>query len=340
MSRGKAVSQPIRDLVIEKFKNKLSERKIAKECHLPKSTVHGLIQRYKETGECRRGKSKGRRFILTRGDMRIFRRHIRQHRSSSIADITVWARTYFGNTISESTIRRCISRCKHKLYRAKKKPFLTTANKRNRVKWARIHLKWTVAKWKKVLWSDESKFEISVGNICKKVIRTKDEADDPSCYGARIQKPSSVMVWGCMAASGVGDLHFCDGTVKAQDYIAILEEHLQRSKRKLFGCRPSIYQQDNARPHTARITTAWFRSKRVNVLPWPAASPDLSPIENLWRILKRKVQQRRPRNVAQLKTILLQEWTSISQNEAEALVTSMPARLASVIRRKGTATKW
>lgn len=340
MPRGKPVTDDLRKLVIKKFIGNKSERQIAKECELAKSTVHYILKRYKKTGETRPGKAKGRRLIFTQREMRIFRRYIRTHRSNSVSDITQWARTFFEKVVSESTIRRCITRCKHKLYKAKRKPFVNPRQKRNRITWARTYCKWTVAKWKTILWSDESSFQITIGNMGKKVIRMKEEADDSSCYAGRVQKPTSLMVWGCMAASGVGALHFCDGTIKAPQYTAILQQHLPASRRKLFGRRRSIFQQDNAKPHTARITTNWFMENRVKVLPWPASSPDLSPIENLWRILKRKVQQRRPRNSEQLKAVLLQEWNSIPQETTQKLVSSMPARLASVIRRKGAPTKW
>ncbi|XP_059384661.1 putative nuclease HARBI1, partial [Carassius carassius] len=50
------------------------------------------------------------------------------------------------------------------------------------------------------------------------------------------------------------------------------------------------FQHDNAKPHTAAITTAWLRRRRVRVLTWPACSPDLSPIENIWHIIKRKIR--------------------------------------------------
>ncbi len=57
-----------------------------------------------------------------------------------------------------------------------------------------------------------------------------------------------------------------------------------------------VFQQDNAKPHTAAITTEWLRSRRVRVLNWAAFSPDLLPIENLCRIIKWKIRQRRPQN--------------------------------------------
>ncbi|GBL83170.1 hypothetical protein AVEN_165375-1 [Araneus ventricosus] len=105
--------------------------------------------------------------------------------------------------------------------------------------------------------------------------------------------------------------------------------------RKLY-----LFQQENARPHTAQITETWLRTKRVPVLEWPAASPDLSPIENIWRILKRNMAQRRPRNIQQLQDYLRQEWDKISTDTLSRLVSSMHKRLAEVIRRKGDITSW
>ncbi|XP_071085819.1 uncharacterized protein [Haliotis cracherodii] len=42
------------------------------------------------------------------------------------------------------------------------------------------------------------------------------------------------------------------------------------------------FQQDNARPHTARITQAFLQQHNINTMPWPALNPDLNPIEHLW----------------------------------------------------------
>ncbi len=112
------------------------------------------------------------------------------------------------------------------------------------------------------------------------------------------------------------------------------------SRRRLFQGRPCVLQQDNAKPHTAAITTAWLRSRRVRVLNWPACSPDLSPIENIWRIIKRKIRQRRPQTLQQLETYIRQEWDQIPTPKPQKLITSMPRHLQTVLKRRGDATPW
>ena len=122
-------------------------------------------------------------------------------------------------------------------------------------------------------------------------------------------KPPSVMVWGCVSSHGImGNLHICEGTISAERYVQVLEQHMLPSKQRLFQRRPCLFIQDNAKPHSACVITAWLRSKRVRVLDWPACSPDLSLIENVSCIIKRKIRQWRPRTVEQLKSYIKQEW--------------------------------
>ncbi len=145
---------------------------------------------------------------------------------------------------------------------------------------------------------------------------------------------------GCISAYGMGSLHVLESTMNAEKYIKVLEQHMLPSRCRLFQGRPCVFQQDNAKPHTAAITTAWLRSRRVRVLNWPACSPDLSPIEKFWCIIKRKIRQRRPQTFQQLEIYIRQEWDQIPTPKLQKLITSMPRRLQTVLKRRGDATTW
>ncbi|KAK3545399.1 hypothetical protein QTP70_006943 [Hemibagrus guttatus] len=177
-----------------------------------KAASFGAADRFRESGTISVRKGQGRKTILDARDLRALRRHCITYRNATVMEITTWAQEYFQKTLSVNTIHRAIRGCRLKLYRSKKKPYLNMIQKRRRFLWAKAHLKWTVAKWKTVLWSDESKFEVLFGKLGRHVIQTKAYKDNPSCYQRSVQKPASLMVWGCMSACGMGSLHIWKGT--------------------------------------------------------------------------------------------------------------------------------
>ncbi len=220
------------------------------------------------------------------------------------------------------------------------KPLLNQRQRQKHLTWAVEKNNWTVAQWSKVLFSDESKLCIPFGNQAPRVWRKSGEAQNPCCLKSSVKFPQSVMIWAAMSSAGVGPLCFLKSTVNAAIYQEILEHFMLPSADKLYGDADFIFQQDLAPAHTAKATKSWFNNHGVTVLDWPANSPDLNPIENLWGIVKRKMRNKRPKNADELKATIKATWASIPPQQCHKLITSMPRRIEAVIKAKGAPTKY
>ena len=138
-----------------------------------------------------------------------------------------------------------------------------------------------MARWTKVLFMYESKFCVIFRNNGPRVWRLQGEENQPGCIKSSVKFPQSVMVWGAMAAGGVGELCFLKSNVSAEVYQQVLQYFMLPAGEKIYGCVDFMFQQDLVPAHSARSTMRWLEDHGIDVLPWPANSPDLNPIENL-----------------------------------------------------------
>ncbi|CAI9559037.1 unnamed protein product [Staurois parvus] len=147
-----------------------------------------------------------------------------------------------------------------------------------------------------------------------------------------------VMVWGCMSVARIGELQFIEGTMNANMYCDILKQSMIPSLRRL-GRRQAVFQHNDPK-HISKMTTALLKKLRVKVMDWPSMSQDLNPIEHLWGILKRKVEERKVSNIHQLYDVVMEEWKRTPVATCEALVNSMPKRVKAVLENNGGYTKY
>ena len=90
-------------------------------------------------------------------------------------------------------------------------------------------------------------------------------------------------------------------TMNASRYISVLNDHLLNFM-SIHRC--TKFQQDSAPCHKAKSVMNWFQTKNARVLKWPGNSPDLSPIENLRTLIKKKVSTSNPTTMDELKRII------------------------------------
>ena len=108
------------------------------------------------------------------------------------------------------------------------------------------------------------------------------------------------MIWGCFIGNKLGPIAFIDGTVKKEVYVGMLEEYFLPFLDAIYTDDPTPreFQQDNARPHIAKMTHDWFKCLAekydLRLMEWPANSPDMNPIEQLWAHLKAELHRRYP----------------------------------------------
>ena len=244
--------------------------------------------------------------------------------------------------VTPQTVRNMLH--KNDFHSAPKKncPLLCSDHHARHLQWAQIHANWTVEDWKRVLWSDETK----VNRIQSdgKVYCWKGEGEPLS---DRTTNPTvkhgggSIMVWGCMGWNGVGKLVEVQGKMNADQYCEILDEGMVESFEKLeMEEEERIFQQDNDPKHTSYRAQKWFEDHNIQVLPWPAQSPDLNPIEHLWGHLKRQLKKypTQPKGVHELWDRLVVEWNNIPPETCQKLIESMPRRIKAVIKAEGRHT--
>ncbi len=187
--------------------------------------------------------------------------------------------------------------------RARKVPLLKPAHVQACLKFAKDHLDDPEEVWEKAMWSDETKIELFGINSTRRVWRKKkDEYNPKNAIPTVKHGGGNNMLWGCFSAKGIGRQHRIEGRMDGAMYHEILA-----SRWVVAGS----FSMTMSPKHTARATKQWLRKKHFKVLEWPSQSPDLNPIENLWRELKLRVFQRQPQNLKDLEKTCLEEWAKI-----------------------------
>uniref|UniRef100_A0A9J8ARD7 Tc1-like transposase DDE domain-containing protein n=1 Tax=Cyprinus carpio carpio TaxID=630221 RepID=A0A9J8ARD7_CYPCA len=187
---------------------------------------------------------------------------------------------------------------------------------------SRFKKDWTAAEWSKVMFSDESKFCISFGNQGPRVWRKRGEAHNPRCLRSKVSTVRDGL--GCHVICWCWSTVFSEVQGQRSCIPGLLEHFMLPAADQLYGDADFIFQQNLAPEHSAKATSTWFKDHGIPVLNWPANSPDLIPIENLWGIVKRKMRYVRPKNAEELKATIRATWALITPEQCHRLIDSMP----------------
>lgn len=318
---------------------------IADVLFINKSTVKKYCQRVLEKEAAgtklqtdRKGKC-GRDECTTQRENRRLTNFIRNDRFATAVGI----KKAIGDVItcSARTISRRLNSSGFKARSTAVKTLLDDDHKLRRLEWSVRHLDWTIQQWRRVLFCDESQFVLTA-NHARYVRRRINERYLDVCVAGRANRGvGGIMVWAVFGFSGYGNLVLIHGRLDAAGYVQLLEANLLPNLNRLLP-EGGIFMQDNAPIHSARITTNWLHDNNINVLPWPAYSPDMNPIENAWAIMKHDLKSRVIHNRHELLTMVQQIWNNRMADEAfrVKLIDSMPSRVRSLHIARGSHTKY
>lgn len=310
---------------------------------MSKSTVQSVIQRINQKGSPLPDHGTGAaNKKLSERDERSLVRIVRKDPFVLYNQILAELRSHEIH-ISKPTLVRYLHAQGFGSYFAAHKPKLTDKEIKERLRWAKERINWTVEQWRGVVWFDESRFAVEGYDGRARVIREVGER-----YNTEHIKPASksgegnVMLWGCFWVGGVGPLAFVDSSMNqdtnvAENFLPWFSELTEREDREF------IFQEDGATCHTGECTTWWKDLHQIKRFDkWPSNSPDLNPLEHVWACLEWLIAKEKAHieNIEELKVVLEGAWREISLDFCERLVASMKDRCQAVIDANGGPTKY
>ena len=301
------------------------------------SVVGRLRDRFNLTGTVQERRRSGRPRVTSRREDRYVITTALRDRFVSAPRVRVMLQAATNNNVSVGTIRNRLHEGNIHSRRPAVRPRLTQAHRARRLAWARIHSRWTNAQWSDVIFTDESRFNLSSHDGRIRVWRRQGErytdatVQEHDRYGG-----GSVMVWGGINHHQRTPLYRVDGNLTGIRYRDEILRPLVIPALQAVGPN-AVLMDDNAPCHRARIVNNFIQANNVTRMVWPAVSPDMNPIEHVWDILGRRVRENHPpaadRNA--LFQQLQQEWQQIPQADIRRLLRSMGRRCQACIDANG-----
>ena len=213
------------------------------------------------------------------------------------------------------------------------KPPLTAQHKKDRFDMELKHVTWT-EEWQTVIFSDEKKFNLDGPDGYKYYWHSADSSK--VTFSKRVQGGGSVMIWIGFSYQVKTPAVFIHETMNSEFYVKVLRKNLLPLGRSIMN-ENFIFQQDNAPCHRAKNTIEWFEKVGIDVLEWPARSPDLNPVENLFGMLALAVygSGKQYSSTNELKISIERAWSMIPESALKNLIDSMQKRMLAVLKSSG-----
>ena len=334
--KGKLTKPTKQQQVLDKNENGQTSKGISSELGVPLSTIRDVIHRGKVIEKRNLKKKLGRKRRLTTRDQRAISRELKRNPNSSASKI----KSSLNLLSNVRTVQRQLHRLNYERRKMKVKPTLTEKQKRNRLEFAKDHVTWT-DDWNNVVFTDEKKWNLDGPDGYNYYWQNLNKFDDQTYFSKDPYGKQSVMVLGAISYEGKLELLRVDEVINSRHYCQMIENHLYPDAHALFG-EDFILQQDRSSSHVSKETLCFLENWNIEVMDWPAKSPDLNPIENVWGILTRMVFHDGAvyDTKDQLWRAIKSCWENLSMETIQSLVDSMNSRMIKVIEKNGAMTKY
>lgn len=320
-------SEIVQNQIMLRLGAKMNFNQIAKELKLSRSGVKYFAAKLYETSSTKRRSGSGRdrkhNEDVQKSIVDYFKEHEKNTYNECIQDLKI--------NCNKSFVSRVLKQNGVRAYVSVKKSFLTEDHITQRKTLAENTKGWSMSDWTKVVFTDEKTF-MSRPNGRVMVKRTRGAAFEQRHLDIVPARKFSINVWGCMVgANSTFRVYHIDKKFNSRLYRYHLRKVIFPKLARKYGNDSFIYQQDNAPIHTSKLMKTFF--SEVNIIPmfWPACSPDLSPIENLWAILQKRVNKRlrsqSANNDTELFEIVREEAKNIEPKIVQNLYKTMQKRI-------------
>ncbi|GFT50070.1 transposable element Tcb2 transposase [Trichonephila clavipes] len=241
--KTKEISLDKRKHIIELHKEGKSFREIGKILKLSFTIIGYIVKKYLETGSVENKPRPGGPSKLTSRAKRMIVRSATNKPMTSPQNIANELLSSCNVSLSAQTVRNLLHSTGLKARIPRKKPYISEVNRKRRLEFVKKYKNKPVYFWKKVIFSDKSKFDIFTSPSIRKIwIKNKTALEPKNVLFILKHGGGKVMVWGCVAHNGANNLVFIDNKMNVSAYIDVLRHNLLDSAKKLSMENTFIFQ--------------------------------------------------------------------------------------------------